>query len=99
MTDTTARPLTALDHVEKIAQHYDSDIEGCDPECAATLRALAARVAELDAARAEVARLRGLMPEVIASLDAGGQDVSLVRDLRAAMQEGSVVAQFWTPDE
>ena len=39
MTNT---PDTSPEAVERIAQHYDADIEGCDPECAATLRALSA---------------------------------------------------------
>ena len=46
---TNTQDLTAPEAVERIAQHYDADIEGCDPECAATLRALSAKLEAAEA--------------------------------------------------
>ena len=53
----------------------------------ATCGAIERAEAERDAAMARVEKLRHLIPEVLASLDASGCNISLARDLLAALDE------------
>lgn len=63
--------------------HYDL---GGSANYDATEAIMAEAAAALAEAQAEIARLRALMPEVIAALDATGVNLSLVRDIRAALE-------------